>query len=111
MWQLMDTEKHTGITLTESLAMDPPASVCGLYFAHPSSSYFAVGSIKYDQVYFFALFGFVNVFTCILLHKREGDMKLFYWLFLNLGLSTVHIIVWRFLAQQVSADNEVSFHC
>ena len=65
----MDTEKHTGITLTESLAMDPPASVCGLYFAHPSSSYFAIGSIKHDQVYFFALCGFVRVLTVsILLH-------------------------------------------
>lgn len=53
MWRLMDTENLTGITLTESLAMDPPASVCGLYFAHPSSSYFAVGAIKYDQVYIF----------------------------------------------------------
>lgn len=50
MWQLMDAEKHTGIILTESLAMDPPASVSGLYFVHPSSSYFAVGKIAKDQV-------------------------------------------------------------
>lgn len=59
----MDTENLTGITLTESLAMDPPASVCGLYFAHPSSSYFAVGAIKYDQVYFFALRKFYTYST------------------------------------------------
>ena len=32
-------------------------------------------------------------------------------IFLNLGLSTVHIIFCRFFAQQVSAENEVSFHC
>ena len=36
-------------------------------------------------------------------------MKIFYWLFLNLGLSTVHIF-WRFFAQRVPAENEVSFH-
>ena len=50
MWKLMDVERHTGITLTDSLAMDPPASVCGLYFAHPQSAYFAVGKINRDQV-------------------------------------------------------------
>ena len=36
-------------------------------------------------------------------------MKNLYLLFLNLGLSTVHIIYWRFFAQQVSAENEVCF--
>ena len=50
MWQLMSVEKVTGIKLTESLAMDPPASVSGLYFAHPDSFYFAVGKIAKDQV-------------------------------------------------------------
>jgi len=50
MWKLMNVEKHTGVKLTESLAMDPPASVSGLYLAHPNSSYFAVGKIAKDQV-------------------------------------------------------------
>ena len=50
MWRLMDVEELTGIKLTESLAMDPPASVSALYFAHPKSSYFAVGKIAKDQV-------------------------------------------------------------
>ncbi len=50
MWQLMEVEQHTGISLTESLAMAPASSVSGLYFAHPSSSYFAVGKITKDQV-------------------------------------------------------------
>jgi 5-methyltetrahydrofolate--homocysteine methyltransferase len=50
MWDLMNVEKLTGIKLTESLAMYPPASVSGLYFAHPDSSYFAVGKINKDQV-------------------------------------------------------------
>jgi 5-methyltetrahydrofolate--homocysteine methyltransferase len=30
--------------------MNPPASVCGLYFSHPQSVYFAVGRIGEDQV-------------------------------------------------------------
>lgn len=50
MWTLMDAEARTGITLTESLAMTPAASVSGLYFGHKDSSYFAVGKISKDQV-------------------------------------------------------------
>ncbi len=30
--------------------MDPAASVCGLYFSHPQSQYFAVGKLDKDQV-------------------------------------------------------------
>jgi 5-methyltetrahydrofolate--homocysteine methyltransferase len=40
----------TGIQLTESYAMQPAASVCGLYFAHPQARYFAVDRIIRDQV-------------------------------------------------------------
>lgn len=47
----MDAENNTEVVLTESLAMDPPASVCGLYLGHPKSAYFAVGKITEDQVY------------------------------------------------------------
>jgi 5-methyltetrahydrofolate--homocysteine methyltransferase len=36
--------------LTESFAMTPPASVSGLYFAHPEAHYFGVGKIERDQV-------------------------------------------------------------
>ncbi|XP_033624581.1 methionine synthase-like isoform X1 [Asterias rubens] len=50
MWDLMEVETNCGIHLTESLAMEPAASVSGLYFAHPKSSYFAVGKITKDQV-------------------------------------------------------------
>jgi len=39
-----------GINLTESFAMWPGASVCGLYFSHPQSQYFGVGKIERDQV-------------------------------------------------------------
>ena len=36
--------------LTESFAMDPAASICGYYFAHPESKYFGVGKVNKDQV-------------------------------------------------------------
>ena len=50
IFDLLDAEKNTSITLTESLAMYPAASVSGLYFAHPESKYFNVGKIGKDQV-------------------------------------------------------------
>lgn len=50
MWRIMNAEGETGISLTESLAMQPGASVSGLYFAHPQSKYFAVGKIQKDQL-------------------------------------------------------------
>ena len=50
MWEMMGAEASTGIALTESLAMTPAASVCGLYFAHPEAKYFAVGKVARDQV-------------------------------------------------------------
>ncbi|BCA53314.1 homocysteine-N5-methyltetrahydrofolate transmethylase, B12-dependent [Nitrospira sp. KM1] len=50
LFDLLDVEGQTGITLTESFAMLPGASVSGLYFAHPQARYFAVGKIGKDQV-------------------------------------------------------------
>jgi 5-methyltetrahydrofolate--homocysteine methyltransferase len=50
LFQLLDVEKHTGITLTESLAMYPTAAVSGMYFAHKQSRYFGLGKIEKDQV-------------------------------------------------------------
>jgi 5-methyltetrahydrofolate--homocysteine methyltransferase len=50
LFDLLDAEKRTGITLTESFAMHPGASVSGLYFSHPDSKYFGVGTIADDQV-------------------------------------------------------------
>jgi 5-methyltetrahydrofolate--homocysteine methyltransferase len=50
LFKLLDPERATGIRLTESFAMHPAASVCGLYFAHPDSRYFAVDRITRDQV-------------------------------------------------------------
>jgi 5-methyltetrahydrofolate--homocysteine methyltransferase len=50
LFKLLDAENHTGMALTESFAMSPPASVSGLYFAHPQAHYFGVGKIDRDQV-------------------------------------------------------------
>jgi 5-methyltetrahydrofolate--homocysteine methyltransferase len=50
IWSLLDVEATTGMTLTESMAMQPGASVSGLYFGHPDSQYFVVGRIGRDQV-------------------------------------------------------------
>ena len=50
IWDLLDAEKHTGMTLTESYAMWPGASVSGWYFSHPEARYFAVAKIQPDQL-------------------------------------------------------------
>jgi len=50
LFELLDVEKKTGITLTENLAMLPTASVSGFYFGHPESRYFGLGKIGKDQV-------------------------------------------------------------
>jgi 5-methyltetrahydrofolate--homocysteine methyltransferase len=50
LFDLLSVREATGITLTESYAMFPAASVCGLYFAHKEAHYFAVSAIGKDQV-------------------------------------------------------------
>jgi 5-methyltetrahydrofolate--homocysteine methyltransferase len=50
LWGLLDAGAHTGISLTENFAMNPPSSVSGFYFSHPESKYFQVGQIDRDQV-------------------------------------------------------------
>ena len=50
LFELLKATEHAGITLTESLAMYPAASVCGWYFSHPQSVYFGVGKIQDDQL-------------------------------------------------------------
>ena len=50
IWDLLKVEEKIGVTLTESLAMWPAASVSGYYFANPKSQYFGVGKITQDQV-------------------------------------------------------------
>lgn len=50
LFKLLNAEELTGISLTESLAMYPAASVSGWYFAHPESKYFGIGKIEKDQI-------------------------------------------------------------
>ena len=50
LFKLLNAEKLTGISLTESMAMYPAASVSGWYFAHPESKYFGIGKIEKDQI-------------------------------------------------------------
>jgi 5-methyltetrahydrofolate--homocysteine methyltransferase len=50
LWELIEPDKNAGITLTESFAMMPAASVSGFYFSHPESAYFGTGKVQKDQV-------------------------------------------------------------
>jgi 5-methyltetrahydrofolate--homocysteine methyltransferase len=54
LFDMLETESRTGISLTESFAMMPAASVCGFYFGHPQAQYFSLGKIGKDQVEDFA---------------------------------------------------------
>ena len=49
LFKLLDAASNTGVSLTESCAMLPGASVSGWYFAHPEAHYFGVGRIGKDQ--------------------------------------------------------------
>ncbi len=54
MFEVLDAT-DIGMTLTESMAMTPAASVSGFYLAHPDSAYFNVGKIGEDQLKDFAV--------------------------------------------------------
>ena len=50
IFRLLEAESAIGVELTENFAIRPGASVAGLYFAHPESRYFSIGSIGRDQL-------------------------------------------------------------
>jgi len=50
LWTLIQPDKNADITLTESFAMYPAASVSGWYFSHPEAQYFGTGKIDKDQL-------------------------------------------------------------
>ncbi|PIQ49731.1 MAG: methionine synthase [Cytophagales bacterium CG12_big_fil_rev_8_21_14_0_65_40_12] len=50
LFDLLEVERNTGITLTESFAMYPASSVSGFYFMHEEAKYFGLGKIEKDQV-------------------------------------------------------------
>lgn len=55
LFELLRIKESIDIQLTESLAMNPPASVCGWYIAHPQSHYFGLGKIQRDQLQDYAM--------------------------------------------------------
>ncbi len=50
LFNVLDPNRDAGITLTESLAMEPAASVCAIVFPNAEAKYFGVGTIAKDQV-------------------------------------------------------------
>ncbi len=50
LFTLLGVEKNAGLSLTESCAMEPAASVSGWYFSHPEARYFGIGRLGRDQV-------------------------------------------------------------
>ena len=50
IFDLLAAKRRIGVSLTESFAMLPGASVSGLYFAHPQAHYFGVAKVERDQV-------------------------------------------------------------
>jgi 5-methyltetrahydrofolate--homocysteine methyltransferase len=50
LFNVLDPNREAGITLTESLAMEPAASVCAIVFPNAAAKYFGVGTIAKDQV-------------------------------------------------------------
>jgi 5-methyltetrahydrofolate--homocysteine methyltransferase len=50
LWRLLEVDQRMELELTESCAMWPAAAVSGLYFGHPTSRYFGIGTIGRDQL-------------------------------------------------------------
>ncbi|HPH17109.1 MAG TPA: vitamin B12 dependent-methionine synthase activation domain-containing protein, partial [Bacteroidales bacterium] len=50
LFALLNVEKNIHVRLTESFMMHPGASVSGLFFAHPESTYFGVGKVNDEQL-------------------------------------------------------------
>ncbi|MEE9264758.1 MAG: vitamin B12 dependent-methionine synthase activation domain-containing protein, partial [Vicinamibacteria bacterium] len=50
IFELLEAEENACISLTETFAMLPAASVSGIYFNHPEARYFSVGKIGEDQI-------------------------------------------------------------
>ena len=73
IYKRLNVKKNIGITLTESFAMYPTASVSGWYFSYPDSRYFGLGKINRDQVNDYA-------------QRKNSDLKIIEkWLSPSLG--------------------------
>lgn len=73
LFRLLDATQEIGVSLTETFAMTPAASVSGFYFSHPQARYFGLGKINKDQVNNYA-------------ERKEMEVtKIEYWLTPALG--------------------------
>ena len=50
LFDILGAKDRIGVSLTESFAIRPAASVAGWYFAHPDARYFKVGPVGEDQL-------------------------------------------------------------
>jgi 5-methyltetrahydrofolate--homocysteine methyltransferase len=50
IWNLLNVEAKTGVNLTESFMMDPPASVCGMWISNPAARYINTVNVSSDQL-------------------------------------------------------------
>ena len=50
IFELLKVEENINVKLTETFAMYPVSSVCGLYFANDASKYFSIGKITHEQI-------------------------------------------------------------
>ena len=73
LFELLDVTNCIGISLTETFAMYPGASVSGWYFSHPQSAYYGLGKIGRDQVEDYAK------------RKQMDVAEIEYWLAPNLS--------------------------
>jgi 5-methyltetrahydrofolate--homocysteine methyltransferase len=64
IFKLLNAEENTSICLTETLAMNPAASVSGIYIAHPDAKYFTTGKISKDQVQDYAARKIMSLEEC-----------------------------------------------
>ena len=73
LFDLLDVPNNAGVTLTESFAMWPGASVCGLYFSHPDAYYFGVAALSWFLHP--VLMMIVTAGVVYVLHQREFRSK------------------------------------
>ncbi|RME05253.1 MAG: methionine synthase, partial [Planctomycetota bacterium] len=50
IFQVLQATEKIGVKLTSHFALQPAASVCGLYFASKEAKYFGVGKLNQDQI-------------------------------------------------------------
>ena len=62
IFNLLQAKEQCGISLTENYSMYPNASVCGVYYAHPDSSYSAIENVGNAQVDDYAHRGISRVY-------------------------------------------------